>query len=52
LDRRLSGRSFSGEEEHTIADMACYPWIVPWQRQQQNLHDFANLYRWFDAVRG
>jgi GST-like protein len=51
LDRRLSGRSFVGGEEYTIADMACYPWIVPWQRQQQNLHDFPNLYRWFDAVR-
>jgi GST-like protein len=32
--------------------MACYAWIVPWQRQQQNLDDFPNLYRWFDAVRG
>ena len=24
----------------TIADMAAYPWIVPWKRQQQNLDDF------------
>jgi GSH-dependent disulfide-bond oxidoreductase len=52
LDRRLSGRCFVGGEEYTIADMACYPWILPWQRQQQNLRDFPNLYRWFDAVRG
>ena len=31
--------------------MACYPWIVPWTRQLQNLDDFANLRRWFDAIR-
>lgn len=51
LDRRLAGRSFIAGDEYTIADMACYPWIVPWKRQQQNLEDFANLRRWFDAVR-
>jgi GSH-dependent disulfide-bond oxidoreductase len=51
LDRRLAGRSFIAGEDYTIADMACYPWIVPWKRQQQNLDEFANLRRWFDAVR-
>jgi GST-like protein len=30
--------------------MATYPWIVPWKRQQQNLDDFLNLRRWFDAI--
>ena len=35
----------------SIADMAAYPWIVPWKRQQQNLDDFPNLRRWFDMVR-
>ena len=31
--------------------MAAYPWIVPYQRQQQNLDDFPNLKRWFEAIR-
>jgi len=31
--------------------MACYPWIVPSQRQRQNLDDFPNLRRWFATVR-
>lgn len=51
LDRRLEGRSFIAGENYSIADMACYPWIVPWTRQGQNLDDFPNLRRWFDAIR-
>jgi GST-like protein len=51
LDRRLAGRSFIAGDAYTIADMAAYPWIVPWKRQQQNLDDFPNLRRWFDAIR-
>ena len=50
LDRRLQGRQFIAGEDYSIADMAAYPWIVPWQRQAQNLADFANLHRWFDTV--
>jgi len=51
LDRRLAGRPFIAGDDYSIADMACYPWIVPWQRQQQTLDDFPNLHRWFDALR-
>ena len=29
LDRRLAGRAFIAGDEYSIADMACYPWIVP-----------------------
>ena len=31
--------------------MACYPWIVPHQAHGQNLDDFPNLKRWFEAIR-
>ncbi len=51
LDRRLQGRSFIAGEDYSIADMAIYPWIVPWKRQQQNLDEFVNLRRWFEAIR-
>lgn len=50
LDRRLQGRDFIAGD-YSIADMACYPWIVPWKRQGQNLDDYPNLRRWFDAIR-
>ena len=51
LDRRLEGREFIVGGDYTIADIASYPWIVPWKRQQQNLDDFPNIRRWFDGIR-
>ena len=50
LNRRLADRPFVAGE-YSIADMAAYPWIVPWTRQGQNLDDFPHLRRWFDAIR-
>nr|WP_272929672.1 glutathione binding-like protein [Pseudomonas sp. MWU318] len=50
LNRRLEGRTFIAGDDYSIADMAAYPWVVPWQRQQQNLDDFTNLKRWFLAI--
>ena len=52
LNRRLADREFIAGTEYSIADMAAYPWIVPWQRQQQNLNDFPHLKRWFEAIQG
>ena len=49
LDKRLAGREYIAGE-YSIADMASYPWIVLWQRQQQNLDDFPNLKRWFERI--
>jgi len=51
LDRRLADRLYLAGEDYTIADMACYPWVVPWKRQQQNLDEFSNLRRWFNDIR-
>jgi GST-like protein len=51
MDRQLAVRPFLAGEEYSIADMASYPWVVPWKRQQQNLDDFVNLRRWFDSIR-
>ncbi len=49
LNRRLAGREWIADD-YSIADMASYPWVVPWQRQQQDLDDFPNLKRWFSAM--
>ena len=46
----MAGREFIAGD-YSIADMACYPWIVPFERQGQKLADFPQLARWFAAVR-
>jgi GST-like protein len=50
LDRRLADRDYVAGD-YSIADMASYPWIVPWERQGQKLDDFPNVKRWFEAIR-
>jgi GST-like protein len=50
LDHRLGGREFIVGDDYTIADIAAYPWIVPWKAQQQNLDDFPNVKRWLDKI--
>jgi GST-like protein len=50
LDRRLEGRAFIAGDDYSIADMACYPWVLLWERQQQTLSDFKNLERWLHAI--
>ncbi len=30
--------------------MAIWPWIVPWQRQGQNIDDYPNLKAWFARI--
>lgn len=50
LDRRLAERDFLAGA-YSIADMAAYPWIVPHERQGQNLDDTPNLKRWFEAIK-
>lgn len=49
LNNRLAQRAFLAGE-YSIADMACYPWIVPYQTQQQNIDEFPHLKRWFDLI--
>jgi GSH-dependent disulfide-bond oxidoreductase len=49
LDERLADREFVASD-YSIADMACYPWIVLHERQGQDLDDFPNLKRWFDKI--
>jgi GST-like protein len=50
LDRRLADRPFVAGAQYSIADMAAYPWIVPHERQGQNLNDFPHLKRWFETI--
>jgi GST-like protein len=50
LNKRLADREFIAGA-YSIADMACYPWIVPYELQGQRLEDFPHIKRWFDAIK-
>lgn len=49
LNKQLAGRDYIAGD-YSIADMACYPWIVPHERQQQKLEDFPHLKSWFERM--
>ena len=51
LNHRLADRPYVAGRTYTIADIASYPWIVPHERQQQNLDDFPHLERWFNEIK-
>lgn len=46
LNKRLADREFIAKD-YSIADMACYPWIVSHEKQKQNLEDYPYLKEWF-----
>lgn len=49
LDKRLADREYIAGE-YSIADMACYPWVVPHEAQQQDLAKFPHLARWLERI--
>jgi GST-like protein len=49
LNKRLSDRPFVAGN-YSIADMAIYPWIVPYERQGQSLEGVPNLKRWYEEI--
>ncbi|MDN4016129.1 glutathione S-transferase N-terminal domain-containing protein [Zwartia panacis] len=36
--------------DYSIADMACYPWVVPHERQRQDMNQFPYLSSWFERI--
>lgn len=51
LNKQLANREFIAQD-YSIADMACYPWIVSHEKQQQNLDDYPDLKQWFYRIQG
>lgn len=50
LDKQLEGREFIAGA-YSIADMACYPWVVPYEMQGQRLEDYPHLEKWFHSMK-
>ena len=52
LDRRLAGREFIAGDALSIADIACWPWVVSHAGHGVSLDDVPDVARWFDAIGG
>ena len=49
LNRRLADRDYLAGD-YSIADMASFPWTRSYEKQGQDLDDFPNMKRWFEAI--
>ena len=53
-DRELAGKGPTDRDylagDYSIADMACYPWIVPHASHGQDLREFPRLKQWFERI--
>lgn len=49
MDRRLKDVAYLGGH-YSIADIACWPWVASYERQGQDLDDFRQVKRWYEAV--
>jgi GSH-dependent disulfide-bond oxidoreductase len=49
IDKRVAEAGYLAGE-YSIADIATYPWLRTHNWQGQNLEDFPNLKRWYDAI--
>jgi GST-like protein len=50
MDVRLRDREFLAGD-YSIADIASFPWVVPYRRLGNDLDVFPNLRRWFDTLK-
>lgn len=50
MDVRLRDREFLAGE-YSIADIASFPWILPYKRLGNDLDKFENVRRWFDVIK-
>ena len=50
MDVRLRNREFLAGD-YSIADIASFPWVLPYRRLGNDLDRFVNLRRWFDTIK-
>lgn len=49
MNSRLDGRDYLADD-YSIADMACWPWVVPHAMQGIDLGEFPHLAAWFERL--
>lgn len=50
IERDLRDKEYLAGD-YSIADMAAWPWVVPYKRFQQDIDAYPNVRRWFDAIK-
>jgi len=50
MEVRLRDREFLAGD-YSIADIASFPWVIPYRRLGNDLDKFPNLRRWFDTLK-
>lgn len=50
MEVRLRDRDFLAGE-YSIADIAAFPWVMPYRRLGNDIDRFENLRRWFDVIK-
>ena len=51
MDRRLADHEYLAGSEYSIADMACFPWVQTYKRQEIVMEDFPNAKRWYETLK-
>jgi GST-like protein len=51
LDRQLERNEHVAGEDYSIADMACFPWVQTYKRQEIDLADFPHVNRWYQQLK-
>lgn len=49
MNRQLKGRDYLCGA-YSVADMACWPWVLPYKMQGQDMNEFPHLYKWFKRM--
>ncbi len=49
MEKRLKGRDYLAGK-YSIADMACWGWVIPHKRMGQKIDDFPNLKKWLERI--
>ena len=49
LDKQLRGKDYVAGD-YSIADMALFPWVKGWERQEQRIDDKPDLAAWLDRM--
>ncbi len=51
MDRQLADHAHLAGADYIIADMACFPWVQTYKRQEVDLADFPHVKRWYETLK-